>query len=117
MNAQREARLLEALETIRTTLIREYQPEKIILFGSMASGVVGEWSDLDLLIVKETPLPFFKRLREVRDRCPVWIGVDFLVFTPEEMRQKIAEHDYFVVDEILKKGKILYEREPARAVA
>src|SRR3989304_827900 len=39
-------------------LQRHYRPYKIILFGSLAAGQVGEWSDLDLVIVAETDKRF-----------------------------------------------------------
>lgn len=55
--------LSEALERIVHTLVTEYQPEKIILFGSMATGDVGEWSDIDLAIIKDTPKRFIERLK------------------------------------------------------
>jgi uncharacterized protein len=51
MHAQRKAELARALDHIVHTLVTQYQPEKIILFGSMASGEVHEWSDLDLVII------------------------------------------------------------------
>ena len=34
-----------------------YQPDKIILFGSYASGTPNEDSDLDLFVIKDTDLP------------------------------------------------------------
>lgn len=45
-------------------IIKKYKPEKIILFGSLATGKVHEWSDIDLAIIKETPLNYFERLLE-----------------------------------------------------
>ncbi|MFA5781386.1 MAG: nucleotidyltransferase domain-containing protein, partial [Bacteroidales bacterium] len=48
------------------TIISGYSPEKIILFGSFASGNANENSDIDLLIVKKTKEPFYQRLRQVR---------------------------------------------------
>ncbi len=62
MNAERRQQLAEALDYILQTLIMQYQPDKIILFGSMASNHVGEWSDLDLVVIKDTALSFFERL-------------------------------------------------------
>ena len=53
MNEERQAKLNQALERILLTLAAEYWPEKVILFGSMAHAAVGEWSDLDLVIIKE----------------------------------------------------------------
>lgn len=117
MHAERQARLAEALERILQILVTQYQPEKIILFGSMANGNIGEWSDLDLVIIKGTPLPFFKRLKEVALLCHSPVGTDLLVYTPHEFAQMIAEDNIFIVDEVIGKGKVLHERQAARAVA
>jgi uncharacterized protein len=58
MHAERYAQLTKALNQILAALQKEYKPEKIILFGSMASGTVGEWSDIDLAIIKHTDKAF-----------------------------------------------------------
>ncbi|HEX6386363.1 MAG TPA: nucleotidyltransferase domain-containing protein, partial [Anaerolineae bacterium] len=113
MSVEREAKLNEALQHILHVLKTQYEPEKVILFGSMVEDTVGEWSDLDLVIIKDTPLPFLQRLKEVALLCSVWVGVDYLVYTPEEFSQMIAEGNPFIVEEVLGKGKVLYERDPA----
>jgi predicted nucleotidyltransferase len=117
MNTQRQLALSNALDAILDVLISQYQPGKVILFGSLANDSVGDWSDIDLLIVKDTPLPFYQRLREVALLCPAWVGVDFLVYTPNELNQMIAEHNPFVVEEIIGKGRVIYERQPAPSMA
>ena len=117
MNAERHAKLQETLEHIVRTLTREYQPDKIILFGSMATGNVHEWSDLDLVIIKDTARPFVQRGVEAALLCRARVGVDYLVYTSDEFAQMIAEDNIFIVDEVIAKGKVLYEREPAQAVA
>lgn len=43
-----------------------YEPEKIILFGSLARGDTHEWSDIDLLIVKDTDASYGERVKELR---------------------------------------------------
>ena len=45
-------------------LIAHERPKQIILFGSYCTGEVKEWSDLDLVIVKETQAPFLDRTRK-----------------------------------------------------
>lgn len=117
MNNQRQQTLSKALDTILDILVNQYHPQKIILFGSMAGENIAEWSDIDLAIIKETPLPFLQRSREVALLCQAEVGVDFLVYTPAEFEQMIAEQNPFIVDEIIKKGKVLYERQPTEAVA
>jgi predicted nucleotidyltransferase len=46
--------LLHALDDILQALATEYIPEKVVLFGSLANDEVGEWSYLDLVIMKDT---------------------------------------------------------------
>ena len=116
MNEERQAKLNQALERILLTLATEYQPEKVILFGSMAQASVREWSDLDLVIIKNTSKPFLQRLRAVALLCRAPIGVDFLVYTPREFAEMIADQNPFILEEVLRKGKVLYERQSATAV-
>lgn len=117
MDIQRQKKLAEALNHILRVLTTQYQPDKVILFGSMANVEVGEWSDLDLAIIKDTSLPFIQRLEEVALLCRVNVGVDYLVYTPQEFEQMIAERNPFVVNEIVRKGIVLYERQPTPAMA
>jgi len=103
--------LLEAeLNRYLTLLTKHYQPQKILLFGSMAMGQIGEWSDLDLVIVKDTEKRFLDRTKEVIQLLQPRIGVDILVYTPEEFAH-LSQERAFIRDEIVRKGKVLYERE------
>ena len=47
------------ISEITKQIIAEYDPEKVILFGSFAWGKPGPDSDVDLLIVKNTAQDFF----------------------------------------------------------
>ncbi|HFA47977.1 MAG TPA: nucleotidyltransferase domain-containing protein [Bacteroidetes bacterium] len=110
------------IDEIVRILAAECRPEKIILFGSHASGHANEDSDLDLAIVKQTDLPRFKRGREIRRALRSggrrWaFPMDILVFTPDEMAD-LSGDPYSLVHEILATGKILYESEqPVRLAA
>ena len=115
MNKELHQKLAKALDSIRTTLIHHYQPEKIILFGSMADDNISEWSDLDLAVIKNTAKPFYQRLREVALLCLPLVSVDFLVYTPAEFLQMIADKNPFIVEEIVNKGKVIYARESTKA--
>jgi len=108
-NLKRKKLLLKELEKIVATLKRDYHPQKIILFGSLANGTVREWSDIDLAIIKETKSRFLDRLTEVAFLCRAKVGVDFLVYTPQEFEQAQKRKNYFILDELVEKGKILYE--------
>ena len=60
--------------------------KRVILFGSYARGDANENSDVDLLIVADSQLPRFKRTRDLYKRIrPYLFGIDFLVYTPQEI--------------------------------
>jgi len=102
--------LAEDIEYVRDRIVRAYRPEKIILFGSAASDRAREDSDLDLLIIKRTRKKYFDRVLEVIRAIHLWRSTDIFVLTPKEYDQALADNRYFLVEEILKHGKVIYER-------
>ncbi len=58
-------------------------------FGSYATGRIAPTSDLDLLVVRETPLRRVLREDDIRARLNVAVGYDFVVVTPEEYRDDL----------------------------
>ena len=86
-----------------------YQPEKIILFGSMARGDADEYSDIDLIVVKKSDKRFVERLVEVTAYLPRdVVRADVLVYTPEEF-QSMQEKGNPFIEQALKDGIVLYE--------
>ena len=98
------------IEDIIQRIIDNYNPDKIILFGSYAQGHPTENSDLDLLIVKNSNLPRYKRAREIRRY--LWgitdIPKDIIVYTQEEIDDWAKVKEAFITN-IVTKGKVLYE--------
>ncbi len=98
------------IQGIVARLAAAYAPERVILFGSYATGTAGPDSDIDLLIIKETPKRFIDRWVEVRrilsdpDRS---VPLETLVLTPKEVEERLAIGDQFV-EQILREGKVLY---------
>ncbi len=105
----RRALLERELDRWLPLLVAHERPDKIILFGSYCAGQIGEWSDLDLVIIKETQAPFLDRTRQVLELLKPQVGVDVLVYTPKEFEQ-LSQERAFVRQEIVAKGKVLYER-------
>lgn len=105
-------RIALLLSEIAERIVREYQPEKIILFGSYAYGRPDEESDIDLLIVKETEASPFDRRVAVRRIVDLRVPIAFapIVVTPRELAERLEMGDSFF-EEILQRGKILYARE------
>ena len=105
----RKIRLEGELRRYLDLLKQHYDPQRVILFGSMASDQISEWSDLDLVIVMDSDSRFLDRTKEVMRLLRPRVGVDILVYTPEEFEQ-LCEERAFVRTEIAEKGKVLYER-------
>lgn len=97
------------LKEITAKIVKEYKPEKIILFGSWAWGNPRKWSDVDLFIIKETDKKKWEREYELRLKLfPPGLALDLLIYTPKEIIRRLEIEDFFVED-IIKKGKVLYE--------
>ncbi len=90
-------------------IARAFSPQKVILFGSYASGNPGPDSDLDLLVVMPTDLPMHKRAVPFHLLFrPKPCAMDILVYTPQEVAywRGTANH---IVTEALSSGKVIYE--------
>ena len=51
----------EALAELKTELIRRFDPEKLIIFGSTVRGDFDDESDIDLLVITKWPYSRFER--------------------------------------------------------
>jgi predicted nucleotidyltransferase len=109
LTPSRQALLQAELTRFLPLLLEHYHPERVLLFGSLAHGNTGDWSDIDLVIVKETEKHFLDRTKDVMQLLKPRVGVDILVYTPAEFAQ-LSQERAFVRDEIMGKGKVLYER-------
>lgn len=98
------------IQKISEKIQKEYQPKKIILFGSYAWGRPDKNSDIDLFIVKKTKTRHIDRsveVREILDEENGLFALDPIIYTPEELRQRIRIGDDFI-KKIVTKGVVLY---------
>jgi predicted nucleotidyltransferase len=89
-------------------IAREFNPEKIILFGSQAHGKPTAESDIDLLVVMPYEGSPFRQAGEILKRLQVWMPVDLIVRSEKEVKQRLKIGDQFM-REILEQGKVMYE--------
>jgi len=108
--SQRKEALEKELQRIVATLIEEYKPEKIILFGSLVTGRIHDWSDIDLLIIKETTTRRVYRRAEALKGTKRNIPMDVIILTPSEVKFLCDENSLFI-KYILEKGSVVYEKE------
>ena len=98
---------MKKIEDLTSQIVREFNPERIILFGSYADGRASDDSDVDLLIV----LPFegkpVRKAIEIRNKINARLPLDLIVRTPEQLAQRLAQNDWFM-REIVERGRTLY---------
>ena len=100
----------EALQAIVHRLVTGLHPHKIVLFGSYVYGTPTPDSDVDLLVIVDTPTrPVDRYLRVSRLLRPRPFPLDLLVKTREEITQALEKEDPFI-REITTQGRVLYER-------
>ncbi|RPI54938.1 MAG: nucleotidyltransferase domain-containing protein [Chloroflexi bacterium] len=100
------------LKEITRRIVERFDPERIVLFGSRATGSSRTDSDVDLLVVMDTNRPPIQRAIEVKRACrPRFVSMDVLVKTPQEMEARLERGSFFL-RQILEQGKVLYERQP-----
>ncbi len=86
--------------------LKAYHPKQIILFGSYVSGQQTEYSDVDLVVIKTTDLPFLERQKQVYRLLRTLTPVDIFVFTPEEFKK--GKHNNLFLKEVAESGKVIY---------
>jgi uncharacterized protein len=94
------------------TVADQFEPEKIILFGSYAYGVPHEDSDVDLLVVMPTQNPRMQAI-QIRWAVPASFPLSLIVRTPRDLQRRLNEGDSFHT-EIVTKGQVLYEESDPR---
>ena len=104
--------MMRDIQRVAGNIARQFQPDRIMLFGSYAYGRPTEHSDVDLVILM-TGNRVHDRGILIRERIEFGFPVDLLVRSPAEFKRRIAMGDCFL-REIQEKGKILYEAPDAR---
>jgi predicted nucleotidyltransferase len=111
---------MEIDKTIHELVIslKSSDPYKIVLFGSYAKGNPREDSDIDIMVIldnndvaktyKERLNKYLAIQRLVRE-INYKIALDILVYSKEEFRI-VKNYGNYLIDEIEKTGKIIYEK-------
>ena len=98
------------IKSITNQVIKNYQPQKIILFGSAVRGDFNHDSDIDMLVIKNAPGRRVDRIRNLLLSVDYNLPFEPLVYTPEELEERKNLGDNFIL-EVLDQGKVLYEQQ------
>lgn len=90
-------------------IVKSYNPEKIILFGSYANGDPTPESDVDLLIIADTDKSNWDVSIDISLLLKHTFPIDIIVKTSNEISNRIKNGDFFLSN-ILENGRVMYER-------
>lgn len=97
----------QKIKELTAKIVREFSPEKVILFGSWAWGNPGPDSDVDLFIVKNVEnTRDFARLVD-GSIFPRPFPLDVIVYKPDQIKNRLNIGDLFIKD-IMDNGVVLY---------
>ncbi len=109
------------LKRIVEIIVKELDPDKIILFGSRVRGDYNEHSDYDILVLKRDVKPEERRKLEgmlmiklLENRIFKYANVDLIVQSPERFSQ-LKDLPFLVYSDIFKEGVVVYDGEKRRS--
>jgi DNA polymerase sigma len=99
---------LSDIQNLADKIVREFHPEKIILFGSHARGDAKPDSDVDLLVIMDSGQHPSRTAAEITNRVhPRNYGFDLIVRSPQMVRTRLQMNDWFMRD-VMREGRVLY---------
>ncbi len=89
-------------------IVDEFHPERVILFGSHATGTTHRDSDVDLLVVMPHTGPAAEQAARIRRSISAGFPLDLVVRAPKTIKKRLQMGDCFLID-VLTNGKVLHE--------
>jgi predicted nucleotidyltransferase len=109
-NKDRIMSIRKAIREMTRRIVEEFHPERVILFGSHATGRAGPDSDVDLLVVM--PVEGSKRQKQLEIRLAlhdIRVPKDIIVSTPDEFEWR-REIVGTIEEPAAREGNVLYAR-------
>jgi predicted nucleotidyltransferase len=102
----------EIIHSMTEQIVREFDPLRVVLFGSHARGDAGPQSDVDLLVVMAQMPDKRQTAIAIRRALARWpVSKDIIVTTPDEIALR-GQLVGTVLRPALREGRVLYERTP-----
>ncbi len=104
---------MKDIQAFSDAIVREFRPQRIILFGSRAYGQPRTDSDVDLLVEMPYRGRSVRKAIAILQRLNPPFAVDLLVRSPAELQRRAQLSDWFI-REILERGRVLYDARDGR---
>ncbi len=97
----------QEISALGRRIAREFNPQRIILFGSHARGAARADSDVDLLVIAPFDGSGFRYALNILNQLDVRLPVDLIAYRPEDVKRRYTDGDP-LVRKALDCGKVLY---------
>lgn len=103
---------MQTIRAVARLISEQFDPERVVLFGSFARGQAGAHSDIDLLVeLRSLPATEGNPIRRAIAERFI-LPVDVVVASSESVTQ--YQHDpYSLIHQALSEGIVLYDRRAA----
>jgi len=109
INIERSEEVFERIADYKQKVVRQLNPNRIILFGSFARGDFNEGSDIDLVVIGDWKQDFLDRIRVLLDINEFGLPIEAVGYTEDEFEHMIREGNRFII-EVISTGKVIYSR-------
>ena len=110
---EREEKLRSSMESITEQLI-ELGALKVVLFGSLATGNVDVYSDLDLFVIMPSTKSGKEWMKFVYENVERGIDTDMIVYNQKELEEKLPVSSF--LRSVLDSGRVVYEKTTYRGI-
>ena len=100
---------MNQIDELARRIAQEFDPDRVILFGSHAYGTPAEYSDVDLLVIMPFEGNSFDQATAILERVRPGYYVDVIVRSPDDAARRYREFDP-LVREAFDRGTVLYAR-------
>lgn len=97
------------LENIISSIVATANPDKIILFGSRATGKHRQDSDYDICVLKKRIRRRRKFAQKIRSKMKFLAPMDIIVNTPKRY-DDIKDNPFLIYFDINNLGQVIYEK-------
>jgi len=96
------------IQKFSQALVREFQPRRVVLFGSHAAGRARDDSDVDILVTMDYEGNSLRAAADIIRKLRPRFAVDLIVRTEQEVQELLKQNDWFLADATTG-GRLLYE--------
>ena len=100
---------MNQIDELAQRIAQEFDPDRVILFGSHAYGTPAEYSDVDLLVIMPFEGNSFDQATAILERVRPGYYVDVIVRSPDDAARRYREFDPLIRD-AFDRGTVLYDR-------